>query len=120
MPEVCIEQGVAEYDEQGLIVACVGEREAYRLPQALWIALEYGAGLAPFGLARQVAVHGFGLVAGDEDGLSGDERSGVAHDPVNDGLSANGQQTLGQVVGVRAHAFALAGNGQNDLHLSFL
>ena len=42
---------------------------------------------------------------------------GVAHDPVDDGLSADGQQALGQVVGLGAHAFALAGNGQNDLHI---
>lgn len=89
-PEVRIEQGVAEYYEQGLVVACVGEREAYCLPQALRGALEYGAGLAPFGLARQVAVHGFGLVAGDEDGLGGGELLGVAHNPVDDGLSADG------------------------------
>lgn len=47
-----VEQGVAEYYEQGLVVACVGEREAYCLPQVLRVALEYGAGLAPFGLAR--------------------------------------------------------------------
>jgi len=89
-PEVRVEQGVAEYYEQGLVVACVGEREAYCLPQALRVTLEYGAGLAPFGLARQVAVHGFGLVAGDEDGLGGGELPGVAHDPVDDGLSADG------------------------------
>ena len=31
--EVRVEQGVAEYDEQGLVVACVGEREAYCLPR---------------------------------------------------------------------------------------
>ena len=31
-PEVRVEQGVAEYDEQGFVVACVGEREAYCLP----------------------------------------------------------------------------------------
>ena len=116
-PEVRVEQGVAEYYEQGLVVACVGEREAYCLPQVLRVALEYGAGLAPFGLVRQVAVHGFGLVAGDEDGLGGGELPGVAHDLVDDGLSADGQQALGQVVGVGAHAFALAGNGQNDLHI---
>lgn len=116
-PEVRVEQGVAEYYEQGFVVACVGEREAYCLPQALRVALEYGAGLAPFGFARQVAVHGFGLVAGDEDGLGGGELPGVAHDLVDDGLSADGQQALGQVVGVGAHAFALAGNGQNDLHI---
>ena len=42
---------------------------------------------------------------------------GVAHDLVDDGLSADGQQALGQVVGVGAHAFALAGNRQNDLHI---
>ena len=106
-PEVRVEQGVAEYYEQGFVVACVGEREAYCLPQALRVALEYGAGLAPFGLARQVAVHGFGLVAGDEDGLGGGERPGVVHNPVNDGLSTDGQQALGQVVGVGAHASAL-------------
>ncbi len=116
-PEVRVEQGVAEYYEQRLVVACVGEREAYRLPQALRVALEYGAGLAPFGLARQVAVHGFGLVAGDEDGLGGGELPGIAHDLVDDGLSADGQQAFGQVVGVGAHALALAGNGQNDLHI---
>ena len=116
-PEVRVEQGVAEYDEQGLVVICVGEREAYCLPQALRVALEYSAGLAPFGLVRQVAVHDFGLVAGDEDGLGGGERPGVAHNPVDDGHSADGQQALGQVVGVGAHAFALASNGQNDLHI---
>ena len=117
LPEVRVEQGVAEYDEQGLVVVCVGEREAYCLPQALRVALEYGAGFAPFGLACQVAVHDFGLVAGDEDGLGGGELPGVAHDPVDDGLSADGQQALGQVVGVGVHALALAGNGQNDLHI---
>lgn len=51
-PEVRVEQGVAEYYEQGLVIACVGKRETYRLPQALRVALEYDAGLAPFGLAR--------------------------------------------------------------------
>ena len=118
--EVRVEQGVAEYYEQGL-VACVGEREAYCLPQALRVVLEYGAGFAPFGLVRQVAVHGFGLVAGNEDCLGGGERAGVAHDLVDDGLSADGQQAFGQVVGVGAHAFALASNRQNDLHMySFL
>ena len=115
--EVRVEQGVAEYDEQGLVVACVGESEAYCLPQALRVVLEYGAGLAPFRFVRQVAVHGFGLVAGNEDGLGGGEWPGVAHDLVDDGLSADGPQTLGQVVGVRAHALALAGNRQNDLHI---
>lgn len=115
--EVRVEQGVAEYDEQGLVVACVGEREAYCLPQTLRVVLEYGAGLAPFRLVRQVAVHGFGLVAGDEDCLGGGEGAGVVHNPVDDGLSADGQQALGPVVGVGAHAFALAGNRQNDLHI---
>ena len=115
--EVRVEQGVAEYDEQGFVVACVGEREAYCLPQTLRVVLEYGAGLAPFRLVLQVAVHGFGLVAGDEDGLGGGELPGIAHNPVNDGLSADGQQALGQVVGVGAHAFALASNRQNDLHI---
>ncbi len=62
-------------------------------------------------------VHDFGLVAGDEDGLGGRELPGIAHNPVDDGLSADGQQALGQVVGVGAHALALAGNGQNDLHI---
>ena len=114
--EVRVEQGVAEYYEQGL-VACVGEREAYCLPQALRVVLEYGAGFAPFGLVRQVAVYGFCLVAGDEDGLGGGELPGVAHDLVDDGLSADGQQAFGQVVGVGAHAFALASNRQNDLHI---
>ena len=118
---VGLEQGVPEDDEQRFVVAHVGEREAYRLAEPLRVALEYGAGLAPFGLARQVAVHGFGLVAGDEDGLGGGEWPGVVHNPVDDDLSADGQQALGQVVGVGAHALALAGNGQNDLHMySFL
>ena len=36
---------------------------------------------------------------------------------LDDGLAANGQQALGQVVGVGAHALAFAGNGQNDLHI---
>ena len=116
-PEIRVVQGVAEYDEQGLVVACVGEREAYCLPETLRVVLEYGAGLAPFWLVRQVAVHGFGLVTGDEDGLGGGELPGVVHNPVDDGLSADGQQALGQVVGVGAHAFALAGNRQNDLHI---
>ena len=62
-------------------------------------------------------VHDFGLVAGDEDGLGGRELPGVAHNPVDDGLSADGQQALGQVVGVGAHALALAGNRENDLHI---
>ena len=115
--EVRVEQGVAEYDEQGLVVACVGEREAYCLPQTLRVVLECGAGLAPFRLVRQVAVHGFGLVAGNEDCLGGGEGAGVVHNPVDDGLSADGQQALGPVVGVGAHAFALAGNRQNDLHI---
>ena len=115
--EVRVEQGVAEYDEQGLVVACVGEREAYCLPQTLRVVLEYGAGLAPFWLVRQVAVHSFGLVTGDEDCLGGGEGAGVVHNPVDDGLSADGQQALGPVVGVGAHAFALAGNRQNDLHI---
>lgn len=119
-PEVRVEQGVTENNEQGFVVVYVREREAYCLPQALRVALEYSAGLAPFGFARQIAVHDFGLIAGDEDGLGGDERLGIANDPVDDGLSADGQQALGQVIGVGAHAFALAGNGQNDLHLHFL
>ena len=89
--EVRVEQGVAEYDEQGLVVACVGECEAYCLPQTLRVVLEYGAGLAPFRLVRQVAVHGFGLVAGNEDCLGGRELPGIAHNPVDDGLSADGQ-----------------------------
>ena len=42
---------------------------------------------------------------------------GVVHNPVDDGLSADGQQALGPVVGVGARAFALAGNRQNDLHI---
>lgn len=75
--EVRVEQGVAEYDEQGFVVACVGEREAYCLPQTLRVVLEYGAGLAPFRLVLQVAVHGFGLVAGNEDCLGGGEGAGV-------------------------------------------
>ncbi len=115
--EVRVEQGVAEYYKQGLVVACVGEREAYCLPQTLRVVLEYGAGLAPFRLVRQIAVHGFGLVAGNEDGLGGGEGAGVVHNSVDDGLSTDGQQALGQVVGVGAHAFALASNRQNDLHI---
>ena len=86
------------------------------MPQTLRVVLEYGAGLAPFRLVRQVAVHGFGLVAGNEDGLGGGEGAGVVHNPVDDGLAADGQQALGQIVGVGAHAFALAGNRQNDFH----
>lgn len=35
---------------------------------------------------------------------------------LDDGLAADGQQALGHVVGEGAHALALAGNGQNDLH----
>lgn len=87
------------------------------MPQTLRVVLEYGAGLAPFMLVRQVAVHGFGLVAGNEDSLGGGEGAGVVHNSVDDGLFADGQQAFGQVVGVGAHALALASNRQNDLHI---
>ena len=40
----------------------------------------------------------------------------VLYDPVDNGLAAHGQQALGQVVGVGAHALALAGDWQNDFH----
>lgn len=81
------------------------------------VALEYGAGLAPLWAGLEEFIHHVGLVAGNEDCLGGEERLGVGHDPVNDGLSANGLQALRQVVCVGAHAFALAGNRQNDLHI---
>ena len=40
----------------------------------------------------------------------------VLYDPVDNGLAAHGQQALGQVVGIGAHALALAGDWQNDFH----
>ena len=36
---------------------------------------------------------------------------------LDDGLAADGQQALGQVVGVGAHAFAFAGDREDDFHL---
>ena len=40
----------------------------------------------------------------------------VLYDPVDNGLAAHGQQALGQVVGVGAHALALTGDWQKDFH----
>lgn len=120
LSKICIKQRVAENDEQGFVIIHIRERKTYCLPQALRVVLEHGTGLAPFGLARQVAIHGFGLVASNEDCLGGGQQPSVPHNPIDDGLSADGQQALGQVVGVGAHALALAGNGQNDLHVDSL
>lgn len=116
--EVGVEEGVAQDDEQGLVVLHVGERKADGLPEALGVALEHGAGLAPLGSGFQELAHLFGLVAGNEDGLGRFELQGVFHDPVDDGLAAHGEQALRQIVGVGAHAFALPCYRQNNLHLS--
>ena len=86
------------------------------MSQALGIALEYCACVAPFGFRLEVLVYLFGLVAGDEDSFGGLEGEGVFYDPVDNGFAAYGQQALGQVVGVGAHALALAGDWQNDFH----
>lgn len=115
--DVGLEQGVAQDDEQRFVVAHVGEREAYRLAEPLRVALQHGAGLAPLRAVLQKAFDGLGLVAGDEDGLCRVERERVGHNPVNNGLAANGQQALGHVVGEGAHALAFAGDRQNDLHI---
>ena len=89
--DVGVEEGVAQDDEQRFVVVHVGEGEADGLPQALGVALEYCAGVAPFGFRLEVLVHFLGLVAGDEDGFGGVEREGVFYDPVDDGLAAYGQ-----------------------------
>ena len=89
--DVGVEERVAQDDEQRFVVVHVGEGEADGLPQALGVALEYGAGVAPFGFRLEVLVHFLGLVAGDEDGFGGVEREGVFYDPVDDGLAAYGQ-----------------------------
>lgn len=67
--DVGVEECIAQDDEQWFVVVYVGEGEADGLPQTLGIALEYGAGVAPFGLRLEVLVHFLGLVAGDEDGF---------------------------------------------------
>ena len=115
--DVCLEQCVPEDDEQRFVVAHVGERKAYRLAEPLRVALQHGAGLAPLRAVLQELFDSFGLVAGDENSLCRVERERVGNNPVDDGLAADGQQALGQVVGVGAHALAFAGNGQNDLHI---
>ena len=89
--DVGVEERVAQNDEQRFVVVHVGECEADCLPQALGIVLEYGAGVAPFGLCLEVLVHFLGLVAGDEDGFRGLEREGVFYNPVDNGLAAHGQ-----------------------------
>lgn len=117
--DVGLEQRVPEDDEQRLVVVHIGEREAYRLAEPLRVALQHGAGLAPLRAVLQEFFDGLGLVAGDEDGLCRVERKCVAHNPVDDGLAADGQQALGQVVCVRAHALALAGDREDDFHGCF-
>ena len=89
--DVGVEECVAQDDEQRFVIVYVGEGEADGLPQALGIALEYGAGVAPFGLRLEVLVHFLGLVAGDEDVFRGLEREGVFYNPVDNGLAAHGQ-----------------------------
>lgn len=115
--EVRLEQGVTEDNEDWFVVSHVGEREAHGLAKPLRVALQYGAGLAPIRAPGEELVDGLGLVPGNEDGLCCLERVRVRHNPVDNGLAAHGQQALRQVVGVRAHAFALAGYGQNDFHV---
>ena len=116
--DVGLEQRVPEDDEQRFVVALVGEREAYRLAEPLRVALQHGAGLAPLRAVLQEFFDGLGLVAGDEDGLCRVERERVGNNPVDDGLAADGQQALGQVVGVGAHALAFAGDRENDFHFN--
>ena len=89
--DVGIKERVAQDDEQRFVIVHVREGEADGLPQALGGALEYGAGVAPFGFRLEVLVHFLGLVAGDEDCFGGAEREGVFYDPVDDGLAAYGQ-----------------------------
>ncbi len=93
---------------------------ACRLPQALRVAPEHGAGAAPSGPAFQEPVEGFRLVPGDERGLRGPEQERVLHDPADDGLAAHGQEAFGRVAGVGAHALALARDWQDDLHFSLI
>ena len=77
LPKVYVEQRVTENDEQGFVIIHIRECKTYCLPQALRVVLEHGAGLAPFGPTRQVAVHDFGLVAGNEDCLGGGQQPGI-------------------------------------------
>ena len=115
--DVGLEQRVPEDDEQRFVVAHVGERKAYRLAEPLRVTLQHGAGLAPLRTVLQEIFDGLGLVAGDEDCLFRIERERVGHNPVDDCLAAYGQQALGQVVGVGAHALAFAGDRENDFHV---
>ena len=89
--DVGVEERVAQNDEQRFVVVHVGESEADGLPQALRVALEDCACVAPFGLCLEVFIHLLGLVSGNEDGFGGLEREGVFYDPVNNGLAAHGQ-----------------------------
>lgn len=91
---VGVEQRVAQNDEQRFVVVHVGECEADGLPQALRVALEDCARVAPFGLCLEVFIHLLGLVSGNEDGFGGLEREGVFYNPVDNGLAAHGQQAL--------------------------
>ena len=89
--DVGVEERVAQDDELRFVVVHVGESEADGLPQALRVALEDCACVAPFGLCLEVLVHFLGLVSGNEDGFGGLEREGVFYNPVDNGLAAHGQ-----------------------------
>lgn len=89
--DVGVEERVAQNDEQRFVVVHVGECEADGLPQALRVALEYGAGVAPFGFRLKVLVHFIGFVACNEDGFGGLERESVFYNPVDNGFAAHGQ-----------------------------
>ena len=89
--DVGVEERVAQDDEQRFVVVHVGEGEADGLPQALRVALEDCARVAPFGLCFEVFIHLLGLVSGNEDGFGGLEREGVFYNPVDDSLAAHGQ-----------------------------
>lgn len=99
---------------------CPSNVLACRLPQALRVAPEHGAGAAPSGPAFQEPVEGFRLVPGDERGLRGPERERVLHDSADDGLAAHGQEAFGRVAGVGPHALALARDWQDDLHFPLI
>lgn len=91
------------------------------MAESLRVVLENGACTAPFRFAFEIIVDSFGLVAGNEDAFRSLEWERICDNPVYDCPTANGQETLRQIVGVWAHAFALACNRQNNLHFhSFL
>lgn len=89
--DVGVEERVAQNDEQRFVIVHVGECKADGLPQALRVALEDCACVAPFGLCLEVFIHLLGLVSGNEDGFGGLEREGVFYNPVDNGFAAYGQ-----------------------------